>query len=98
MTLAFDLFDAAVQQRPFEAYADLRTHGAVRVADPMASPLTFVISQYDAVRQVLADPITFRRACARAPHHLDVAAHRPDRRGTMTLTVPARLHPRRVPL
>jgi cytochrome P450 len=56
---AFGLFDPDVQQRPFDAYAALRDRGAVEVIDPTASPLTFVISRYDAVRTVLRDPRTF---------------------------------------
>jgi len=55
----FGLFDTEVQKRPFEAYSALRDRGAVEVIDPAASPLTFVISQYDAVRAVLRDPHTF---------------------------------------
>ena len=59
MTLAFDLFEPAAQQRPFPAYAGLRHEGGVHVADPSASPLTFVVSRYEAARVVLGDPSTF---------------------------------------
>jgi cytochrome P450 len=55
----FGVFDPDVQQKPFDAYAALRARGAVEVVDPAASPLTFVISHYDAVRAVLRAPQTF---------------------------------------
>jgi cytochrome P450 len=56
---AFDVLDTAVQQRPFDAYADLRDRAAVEVVNSSASPLTFVVSHYDSVRAVLRDPATF---------------------------------------
>jgi cytochrome P450 len=56
---AFVVFNPAVQQRPFDAYADLRDRGAVEVADPSASQLTFLVSHYDSVRAVLRDPRAF---------------------------------------
>jgi cytochrome P450 len=56
---AFDMLDQAIQQRPFDAYSDLRDRAAVEVVDPTASPLTYVGSHYDSVRAVLRDPGTF---------------------------------------
>jgi cytochrome P450 len=67
MTLALDLFEPAGQQRPFETYAGLREHGAVHVVDPATSPLTFVVSDYEPVRAVLADPRTFSSRVRQAP-------------------------------
>jgi len=67
---AFDLFDPATQQRPFEAYAALRGQGAVHVVDPTASPLTFVVSEYESARAVLADPLTFSSRVLPAPSML----------------------------
>ncbi|HYR14952.1 MAG TPA: hypothetical protein VEQ67_12145, partial [Mycobacterium sp.] len=64
---SFDLFDPTVQQRPFEAYTGLRKRGAVHVIDPAESPLTFVVSQYEAARAVLRDPQTFSSRVLRAP-------------------------------
>ena len=54
-----DLYDPAVQQRPFEAYAGLRGQGGVHVLDPAASPLTFVVSEHEPARVVLGDPTGF---------------------------------------
>jgi cytochrome P450 len=64
---SFDLFDPTVQQRPFEAYTSLRARGAVHVIDPTASPLTFVVSQYESARAVLRDPQTFSSRVLPAP-------------------------------
>jgi cytochrome P450 len=66
-SLAFDLFDPTVQQRPFEAYTGLRDRGAVNVVDPAASPLTFVVSHYESARAVLRDPQTFSSRVLPAP-------------------------------
>jgi cytochrome P450 len=55
----FDLFDPAVQQRPFDTYARLRGRGAVHVLDQPVSPRTFVVSDYESARVVLADPRRF---------------------------------------
>jgi cytochrome P450 len=65
--VAFDLFDPTVQQRPFEAYTDLRDRGAVELVDPTASPLTFVVSHYASARAVLRDPQTFSSRVLAAP-------------------------------
>jgi cytochrome P450 len=65
--VAFDLFDPTVQQRPFEAYTDLRDRGAVELVDPTASPLTFVVSHYESARAVLRDPETFSSRTIEAP-------------------------------
>jgi cytochrome P450 len=71
---SFDLFDPTVQQRPFEAYTGLRARGAVHVIDPTASPLTFVVSQYESARAVLGDPQTFS---SRVPSGTGDAVPRP---------------------
>jgi cytochrome P450 len=55
----FDLFDPAVQQRPFDTYARLRGRGAVHVLDRPVSPRTFIVSDYESARVVLADPRRF---------------------------------------
>jgi cytochrome P450 len=48
-----------VQRRPFDTYARLRGRGAVLVLDQPVSPRTFVVSDYESARVVLADPRRF---------------------------------------